>query len=44
MNYRIKVSMGHYALYIDGKFYGNYDTYREAEIDAENLIHEGGVI
>lgn len=35
MRYEIKVNRGHYVLYINGEFYGSYDTYSEAEKDAD---------
>lgn len=37
MNYKIKIERGYYALYVNGKFYGSYDTYKEAEDDLEIL-------
>lgn len=37
MSCRIKVEYGHYALYVNGQFYGSYDTYREAEDDVDIL-------
>ena len=30
---------GYYTMYIDGKFYGNYDTVSEAVADYESLIN-----
>lgn len=41
MKYEIKVSRGYYILCINGKFFGSYDTYSEAEKDAEMFIKEG---
>lgn len=37
MKIEIKQEYGHYAMYIDGKFYGSYDTFTEATLDAEEF-------
>lgn len=41
MRYSIRNEHGHYVLYVNGRFYGSYDTVSEAssEIDA---LEEGG--
>ena len=31
---------GYYTMYIDGRFYGNYDTVKEAFDDVENAKKE----
>lgn len=41
MKYEIKVNRGYYILYMNGKFFGSYDTYSEAEKDAEIFLKEG---
>ena len=38
MKYQIKIDRGHYVLYVNGSFYGSYDTYREAEKDLDEII------
>ena len=37
MKYQIRITNGHYSLYVNGKFYGSYDTYSEAEKDLDEL-------
>lgn len=40
MRFDIRREFGHYRLEVDGKFYGNYDTFAEAMNDLEELMHE----
>lgn len=38
--YSIKHENGHYALRVNGEFYGNYDTFFEAVQDLEDAKRE----
>lgn len=40
MNVQILLKNGYYSLYINGRFYGNYDTFPEAVRDLESLKGE----
>ena len=39
-NIEIRQDHGHYTMFINGKFYGNYDTFTEAVKDLEILENE----
>ena len=40
MKFEIKNERGHYVLYVDGTFYGSYDTMCEAANDIEEVKKE----
>ena len=40
MSVEITQEHGHYSMYIDEEFYGNYDTFTEAVQDLETLEKE----
>lgn len=40
MRYDIKHANGHYEMYVNGKFYGSYDTFTEAAKDIEVMVAE----
>jgi len=40
MKVEIKQVYGHYAMYINNQFYGNYDTFSEAIKDFEEMKKE----
>lgn len=40
MNIEIKQKYGHYEMYVDGNFYGSYDTVLEAVKDLELIRAE----
>ena len=37
MNFEIKNTEGHYALYVNGQFYQNYVTFNDAVKDIEEI-------
>ena len=37
MKFEIKQEFGHYVMYVNGKFYGSYDTVAEAAKDIERI-------
>lgn len=37
MKFEIKQEYGHYVLYVEGKFYGSYDTVLEAAKDIDEI-------
>lgn len=37
MRFDVKQRNGHYELYVNGKFYGSYDTMKEAADDIEKI-------
>ena len=40
MTIEIKSERGHYVLYVNGAFYGSYDTMKEASDDVETAKKE----
>lgn len=40
MKIDIKQEYGHYVMYVNGKFYGSYDSFKEAMDDADILTVE----
>ena len=40
MKFEIRQEMGHYVMYVDGKFYGSYDTVSEAADDIDAIRAE----
>lgn len=37
MKFEIRQEHGHYVMYVDGKFYGSYDTVAEAARDIDAI-------
>ena len=42
MRYDIKSEYGHYVLYVNGRFYGSYDSVSEASLEIDAL-EEGDI-
>lgn len=38
MTYKIKLTKGHFEVYINGKFYCSADNWREAENEIKNYV------